>query len=1203
MSNPISVRCPQCGARLKLKSRKAVGKKASCPKCGNAFVVQPPRAAADEADTPDESASFAAQDPDFGQPVQPQPLPPLPSQRRSQPRKTPSSQGWQKPALLAGAVLVAVGLAVGVVLWSTGPDSPEQPAPAATASTETGDSATATAGGAGDSTDRSKPASRQNALDLAYLPPEAGLIASIRLAALWNAPLLESLRKDPSLKQPLQRVESALSAMGLPPGKIDRVLIGMKSPVQSRSTDFDSRAETAESPQGSLGGFGAASQMTRTLTAGVASIVIRSREAIDEQQILQFVRDRLPPEHEIESAAHRGTTYYRIPSPMPQPVAQRPAGGASSATGADADGGGAGSRVAAAFLPDDRTLVLCTEPHVRSFIERGAETSRHPEFDFVDPAQHLLLVASPEVLSLSKPTDNAAGPPVPPFLRKLRSIAFGLTSAEGVDLQLRGRFADGETAQSAVRELESLLQTGREQFAAWKGESAPGQFAAVWDLVESVLQGAAVSRADAVVEVTGSVPDSAAGTLQQLPGALLAWRMSRTMQQTADAGPPAGFRPSPMGQQGPSAMPEESGPPDDGAAERTSETQQPASASAEADEVADESLQTKLSLSFEEPFGLFPPDDQEPLFATVELTGQPAAEATHYGFLKITTATVEGDEPLQQVASRFSMNNPAEQFVEIDRNMMFAGQFEKPEDAIRLHLMLEQPPSAAERLQVLDGSLQLMTGGDRKQVTVPGIAQKVGQTLNESALQAANLNIRVIDPNQAKVTFPDATPEQMVSLVIRGPETALLDLELVDGDGTALETQAGWSGGSSSGTPLSYTLQAKGSLPPDAALRLSLAVNQKRVEVPFRFEDVPLPGPEGSTTAGAVPDSGGERPVMPGKAAPDQSPKMAEFQPRARLNLRGHIQGVNGAAVSPDGKFLASAGERGKIKVWDLQTVEVRAVCTGHQGAVRCVEFSPDGRLLASGGNDKTVRLWNPRTGEPVRVIGRHWNEVLSADFSPDGARLATGGRDWTVRLWDVDSGRKLGTLKGHVGWIHAVAFSPDGRWLASAAPRPAGRDDGGEVILWDPASEVSARITYGEHENVEIVSREIRARMTGHAGGAEHLAFLPDGARLLTGSRTDETVRLWTLPSGEQDKQWDAAMGPLAVSPDGRYAAFCTGKGRVQLRNTATGHVPADWEAHDGEVKSMAIFPDGTALVTAGADNVVKVWTVPGAEGEGRRR
>src|SRR5258708_11620353 len=111
MSESISVECPQCGAKLKLKNRSSVGKRVPCPKCKTPFVVEAP--AAD-----DESGFMSVSEPDdeFAVPAdddvaaQMSGLPPIRS-GRSKAQKSPKKQraglgNWQKPALLAGSILV-----------------------------------------------------------------------------------------------------------------------------------------------------------------------------------------------------------------------------------------------------------------------------------------------------------------------------------------------------------------------------------------------------------------------------------------------------------------------------------------------------------------------------------------------------------------------------------------------------------------------------------------------------------------------------------------------------------------------------------------------------------------------------------------------------------------------------------------------------------------------------------------------------------------------------------------------------------------------------------------------------------------------------------------------------------------------------------------------------------------------------------------
>ena len=66
--------------------------------------------------------------------------------------------------------------------------------------------------------------------------------------------------------------------------------------------------------------------------------------------------------------------------------------------------------------------------------------------------------------------------------------------------------------------------------------------------------------------------------------------------------------------------------------------------------------------------------------------------------------------------------------------------------------------------------------------------------------------------------------------------------------------------------------------------------------------------------------------------------------------------------------------------------------------------FSPQGPWIASAGEDSTVRVWDGRTGELVRTFRGHTGLVssLAFAFTPNGRLLISGSRDHTVKIWDV---------------------------------------------------------------------------------------------------------------------------------------------------------------------------------------------------------
>ena len=165
--------------------------------------------------------------------------------------------------------------------------------------------------------------------------------------------------------------------------------------------------------------------------------------------------------------------------------------------------------------------------------------------------------------------------------------------------------------------------------------------------------------------------------------------------------------------------------------------------------------------------------------------------------------------------------------------------------------------------------------------------------------------------------------------------------------------------------------------------------------------------------------------------------------------LKGHTDPVMAAALSPDGRTLASASWDQTVKLWDVVTRRNIATLKGHTDVVHSVSFSPDGTILASGAYDTTVKLWDVKTKENFANLS-HDTFVKPVAFSPDGTILASGAYD-TVKLWDVETKENFANLEDS-GGANDLIFSPDGATLASATA-------GGRVELWDVGTRTSIAI------------------------------------------------------------------------------------------------------------------------------------------------
>ncbi|MBA3316130.1 MAG: protein kinase [Planctomycetaceae bacterium] len=323
-------------------------------------------------------------------------------------------------------------------------------------------------------------------------------------------------------------------------------------------------------------------------------------------------------------------------------------------------------------------------------------------------------------------------------------------------------------------------------------------------------------------------------------------------------------------------------------------------------------------------------------------------------------------------------------------------------------------------------------------------------------------------------------------------------------------------------------------------------------------------------------------------------------------------ESITAAAAAPDGSFIVTAGDDGRVLLWDRAAFADPALgarlslnVPPQSGLMRprTVVVSPDGLNMAAAGEaaeaKPAILIWPTTTQEnvqPRRLEGHEAGfRINTLAYSADGAKLLSASTNGEILVWDLTAGSVLARLNASESdvqnkiRISCAAVSPDGTRVVVGTG-----DGGGNAFVWTLAKTPTGLRFENQRTFLGHQSKRLHGDGFAYRSGAVTcVAFSPDGRYIYSGDGTGHVLR-WD-PETDALTHADLMAAQLKAAEQ-RVASVLNGKAAASAAGAAPLERFTAVAAYSDTSAVLSVTPrtaaDGrTVIATAGENGVVKLW------------